>query len=32
VGTLRVLALIYGRALVLRLKGVPLYPRPEDPA
>ncbi len=30
--TLRVLALIYGHALALKLKGVPLYPRPEDPA
>jgi DUF1365 family protein len=30
--TLRVLALIYGHALALKLKGVPLYPRPENPA
>ena len=30
--TLRVLALIYGHALVLKLKGVPLHPRPEVPA
>jgi len=30
--TLRVLALIYGHALALRLKGVPLHPRPEEPA
>ncbi len=29
--TLRVLALIYGHALALKLKGVPLHPRPEDP-
>ncbi len=27
--TLRVLALIYGHALALKLKGVPLHPRPE---
>jgi DUF1365 family protein len=30
--TLRVLALIYGHALALRLKGVPLHARPEEPA
>ena len=30
--TLRVLALIYGHALALKLKGVPLHARPEDPA
>jgi uncharacterized protein len=30
--TLRVLALIYGHALALKLKGVPLHPRPEEPA
>jgi uncharacterized protein len=30
--TLRVLALIYGHALALKLKGVPLHTRPEDPA
>lgn len=30
--TLRVLALIYGHALALKLKGVPLHPRPEAPA
>jgi len=30
--TLRVLALIYGHAFALRLKGVPLHPRPEEPA
>jgi len=29
--TLRVLALIYGHALALKLKGVPLYPRPKEP-
>lgn len=29
VATLRVLALIYGHALALKLKGVPLYPRPQ---
>jgi DUF1365 family protein len=27
--TLRVLALIYGHALALKLKGVPLHPHPE---
>ena len=30
--TLRVLALIYGHALALKLKGVPLHPRPQAPA
>jgi hypothetical protein len=30
--TLRVLALIYGHAAALKLKGVPLHPRPEVPA
>jgi DUF1365 family protein len=30
--TLRVLALIYGHALALRLKGVPLHAHPEAPA
>jgi DUF1365 family protein len=30
--TLRVLALIYGHALALKLKGVPLHGRPEEPA
>jgi uncharacterized protein len=30
--TLRVLALIYGHALALKLKGVPLHPRPPTPA
>jgi uncharacterized protein len=30
--TLRVLALIYGHALALKLKGVPLHARPEEPA
>jgi DUF1365 family protein len=30
--TLRVLALIYGHALALKLKGVPLHARPEGPA
>jgi DUF1365 family protein len=30
--TLRVLALIYGHALGLKLMGVPLHPRPEVPA
>jgi hypothetical protein len=30
--TLRVLALIYGHALALKLKGVPLHPRPQVPA
>jgi uncharacterized protein len=30
--TLRVLALIYGHALALKLKGVPLHPRPGEPA
>ncbi len=30
--TLRVLALIYGHALRLKLKGVPLHARPEGPA
>ena len=30
--TLRVLALIYGHALALKLKGVPLHPHPEEPA
>jgi DUF1365 family protein len=29
--TLRVLALIYAHALALRLKGVPVNPRPEEP-
>ena len=29
VATLRVLALIYGHALALKLKGVPLHPRPQ---
>ena len=29
--TLRMLALIYGHALALKLKGVPLHPRPEAP-
>jgi DUF1365 family protein len=29
--TLRVLALIYGHALALKLKGVPLHPRPGEP-
>jgi DUF1365 family protein len=29
--TLRVLALIYGHALALKLKGVPLHSRPEEP-
>jgi len=29
--TLRVLALIYAHALALRLKGVPVHPRPEEP-
>jgi hypothetical protein len=29
--TLRVLVLIYGHALALKLKGAPLYPRPEEP-
>jgi uncharacterized protein len=32
VGTLRVLALIYGQALALKLKGVPLHARPKEPA
>jgi DUF1365 family protein len=32
VGTLRLLALIYGHALALKLKGVPLHARPEEPA
>ncbi|HEY5044231.1 MAG TPA: DUF1365 domain-containing protein [Solirubrobacteraceae bacterium] len=32
VGTLRVLALIYGHAFALKLKGVPLHARPEEPA
>ncbi len=32
VGTLRVLALIYGHALALRLKRVPLHPHPGTPA
>jgi uncharacterized protein len=32
VATLRVLALIYGHALALKLKGVPLHARPEEPA
>ena len=32
VATLRVLALIYGHALALKLKGVPLHPRPQLPA
>ena len=32
VATLRVLALIYGHALALKLKGVPLHPRPQVPA
>jgi uncharacterized protein len=30
--TLRVLALIYGHALALKLKGVPLHARPKEPA
>jgi DUF1365 family protein len=30
--TLRVLALIYGHALALKLKGVPLHARPGEPA
>jgi DUF1365 family protein len=30
--TLRVLALIYAHALALKLKGVPVHPRPEEPA
>jgi DUF1365 family protein len=30
--TLRVLALIYGHAFALKLKGVPLHARPEEPA
>jgi hypothetical protein len=30
--TLRVLALIYGHALALKLKGVPVHPRPQVPA
>jgi DUF1365 family protein len=30
--TLRVLALIYGHAFALKLKGVPLHPRPGEPA
>jgi uncharacterized protein len=30
--TLRVLVLIYGHALALKLKGVPLHPRPKVPA
>jgi DUF1365 family protein len=30
--TLRLLALIYGHALALKLKGVPLHHRPEEPA
>jgi len=30
--TLRVLALIYGHALALKLRGVPVHPRPEEPA
>lgn len=30
--TLRVLALIYGHALALKLKGAPLHARPEEPA
>jgi len=30
--TLRVLAMIYGHALALKLKGVPLHPRPKVPA
>ncbi|HEY5285979.1 MAG TPA: DUF1365 domain-containing protein [Solirubrobacteraceae bacterium] len=30
--TLRVLALIYGHALALKLKGVPLHARPREPA
>ena len=29
VATLRVLALIYGHAIALKLKGVPLHPRPQ---
>lgn len=32
VGTLRMLALIYGHAFALKLKGVPLHARPEEPA
>jgi uncharacterized protein len=31
-GTLRVLALIYGHALALKLKGVPVHPRQQAPA
>jgi DUF1365 family protein len=30
--TLRVLALIYGHALALKLKGVAVHPRPQEPA
>ena len=30
--TLRVLALIYAHALALKLKGVPVHPRPQEPA
>ena len=30
--TLRVLALIYGHAFALKLKGVPLHARPREPA
>jgi DUF1365 family protein len=30
--TLRVLALIYGQALALKLKGVPLHAPPGEPA
>jgi DUF1365 family protein len=30
--TLRVLALIYAHALALKLKGLPVHPRPEEPA
>ncbi|HEX3693392.1 MAG TPA: DUF1365 domain-containing protein [Solirubrobacteraceae bacterium] len=30
--TVRVLALIYGHALALKLKGVPFHPRPQAPA
>jgi DUF1365 family protein len=32
VGTLRMLALIYGHAFALKLKGVPLHALPEEPA
>jgi hypothetical protein len=30
--TLRMLALIYAHALALKLKGLPVHPRPEEPA